>query len=115
MDCRGFSDMKTSRAHPTCVGAGSGPESSAGPKRDDSYTPFADFDPLAASLQSGIVQTPSNDTAPKMRTAPLWGLHVKSRYMHDQKSLTLQDAIAKHKGEALRGSLTGTLRADPRV
>jgi hypothetical protein len=35
--------------------------------------------------------------------------------MHDQKSLTLQDAIAKHKGEALRGSLTGTLHADPRV
>jgi CxxC motif-containing protein (DUF1111 family) len=62
--------------------------------------PYGDFLLHDIGTGDGIVQTPPNDTAQKMRTAPLWGLHVKSRYMHDLKSLTLQDAIARHKGEA---------------
>jgi CxxC motif-containing protein (DUF1111 family) len=64
--------------------------------------PFGDFLLHDIETGDGIVQTPPNDTAQKMRTAPLWGLHVKSRYMHDLKSLTLQDAIARHKGEAIK-------------
>lgn len=36
----------------------------------------------------------------KVRTAPLWGLRTHSRLMHDGKSLTLTDAILRHKGEA---------------
>ena len=36
----------------------------------------------------------------EFRTAPLWGLHIKSRFMHDLESLTLHDAIVRHKGEA---------------
>lgn len=64
--------------------------------------PFGDFLLHDIGTGDGIVQTPPNDTAQKMRTAPLWGLHVKSRYMHDLKSLTLQDAIARHKGEAIK-------------
>lgn len=36
----------------------------------------------------------------KLRTAPLWGLHIKSRYMHDLASLTLEDAIERHRHEA---------------
>jgi CxxC motif-containing protein (DUF1111 family) len=49
----------------------------------------------------GIVQTPPQDTAEKMRTAPLWGLRMKARFMHDLKSLTLEAAIQRHAGEAL--------------
>jgi len=48
----------------------------------------------------GIVQAGPADTAYKLRTPPLWGLHIKSRFMHDLESLTLEDAIARHKGEA---------------
>jgi CxxC motif-containing protein (DUF1111 family) len=39
-------------------------------------------------------------TANKVRTAPLWGVRTHSRLMHDGKSLTLTDAVQRHKGEA---------------
>jgi CxxC motif-containing protein (DUF1111 family) len=39
-------------------------------------------------------------TAPRLRTAPLWGGRTKSRFMHDGRSLTLQEAILRHGGEA---------------
>jgi CxxC motif-containing protein (DUF1111 family) len=48
----------------------------------------------------GIVQEAPQDTANTLRTAPLWGLYVKSRFMHDLVSLTLEDAIERHGGEA---------------
>jgi CxxC motif-containing protein (DUF1111 family) len=48
----------------------------------------------------GIVQAGPADTANKLRTAPLWGLHIKSRFMHDNASMTLFDAIQRHGGEA---------------
>jgi CxxC motif-containing protein (DUF1111 family) len=35
-----------------------------------------------------------------MRTAPLWGLRLRTRLMHDGASLTLRDAIARHRHEA---------------
>jgi CxxC motif-containing protein (DUF1111 family) len=39
-------------------------------------------------------------TQNKMRTAPLWGIRLRSRLMHDGSSLTLRDAILRHRGEA---------------
>ena len=39
-------------------------------------------------------------TQNKMRTAPLWGLRLRPRMMHDGASLTFADAIARHRGEA---------------
>lgn len=36
----------------------------------------------------------------KVRTAPLWGLRVRSRLMHDGESVQLGKAIERHKGEA---------------
>jgi CxxC motif-containing protein (DUF1111 family) len=39
-------------------------------------------------------------TANRIRTAPLWGLRLRSRLMHDGESLTLRDAIERHRGEA---------------
>ena len=36
----------------------------------------------------------------KIRTAPLWGLRLRSRLMHDGNSVTLDDAIRRHRGEA---------------
>jgi CxxC motif-containing protein (DUF1111 family) len=38
----------------------------------------------------------------KIRTAPLWGLRVRSRLMHDGNSAQLQDAIQRHRGEAAK-------------
>ena len=46
-------------------------------------------------------ETPiTQNTANKLRTGPLWGLRTKSRLMHDLASLTLEDAIRRHRGEA---------------
>ena len=36
----------------------------------------------------------------KIRTAPLWGVRLRPRLMHDGASLTLRDAILRHQGEA---------------
>jgi CxxC motif-containing protein (DUF1111 family) len=36
----------------------------------------------------------------KVRTAPLWGLRLRSRLMHDGKSVQLGHAIRRHRGEA---------------
>src|ERR1700746_121094 len=36
----------------------------------------------------------------KIRTAPLWGVRLRPRLMHDGASLTLRDAILRHRGEA---------------
>jgi CxxC motif-containing protein (DUF1111 family) len=62
--------------------------------------PFSDFLLHDVGTGDGIVQAGPQDTAPKLRTAPLWGLRMKARYMHDLASLTLEDAIARHVGEA---------------
>ncbi|PYO30216.1 MAG: hypothetical protein DMD32_14345 [Gemmatimonadetes bacterium] len=39
-------------------------------------------------------------TRNKVRTAPLWGVRLRPRLMHDAASLTLRDAIVRHRGEA---------------
>ena len=36
----------------------------------------------------------------KVRTAPLWGERLRSRLMHDGASVTLRDAVRRHRGEA---------------
>jgi CxxC motif-containing protein (DUF1111 family) len=40
----------------------------------------------------------------KIRTAPLWGVRLRPRLMHDGASLTLRNAIRRHRGEADRVS-----------
>ena len=35
----------------------------------------------------------------KIRTAPLWGVRLRPRLMHDGTSLTFDDAILRHRGE----------------
>jgi CxxC motif-containing protein (DUF1111 family) len=41
-------------------------------------------------------------TREKIRTAPLWGVRVRTRLMHDGASVTFHDAISRHRGEASR-------------
>jgi CxxC motif-containing protein (DUF1111 family) len=36
----------------------------------------------------------------KIRTAPLWGVRFRNRLMHDGISMTLRDAVLRHRGEA---------------
>jgi CxxC motif-containing protein (DUF1111 family) len=62
--------------------------------------PYGDFLLHDVGTGDGIVQAGPQDTVNKLRTVPLWGLHIKSRFMHDNASLTLSDAIQRHAGEA---------------
>jgi CxxC motif-containing protein (DUF1111 family) len=62
--------------------------------------PYGDFLMHDIGTGDGIVQAGPQDTANKLRTAPLWGLRMRPRYMHDLRSLTLTDAIERHRGEA---------------
>jgi len=62
--------------------------------------PYSDFLLHDVDTGDGIVQNPPEDTANKLRTVPLWGLRMHPRHMHDLKSLTLEDAIERHGGEA---------------
>jgi len=62
--------------------------------------PYSDFLLHDIETGDGIVQTGPQDTANKLRTAPLWGLRMRPRFMHDLRSLTLENAIERHEGEA---------------
>jgi CxxC motif-containing protein (DUF1111 family) len=62
--------------------------------------PFSDFLLHDVGTGDGIVQVGPQDTANKLRTVPLWGLRTKARFMHDLQSLSLEDAIQRHRGEA---------------
>ena len=62
--------------------------------------PYGDFLLHDVGTGDGIVQVGPQDTADKLRTAPLWGLRTKPRFMHDLKSLSLEDAILRHEKEA---------------
>jgi CxxC motif-containing protein (DUF1111 family) len=62
--------------------------------------PYGDFLIHDIGTGDGIVQVGPQDTANKLRTAPLWGVREKARFMHDLRSLSLEDAITRHEGEA---------------
>jgi CxxC motif-containing protein (DUF1111 family) len=64
------------------------------------FHPFSDFLLHDVGTGDGIVQNGPPDTAHKLRTAPLWGLHARQRFMHDLGSSSYSDAIQRHRGEA---------------
>ncbi len=62
--------------------------------------PYSDFLLHDIGTGDGIVQAGAQDTANKLRTAALWDLRMRPRFMHDLRSLTLRNAIERHEGEA---------------
>lgn len=62
--------------------------------------PYSDFLLHDIGTGDGIVQNGDQSTANRLRTAPLWGLRTRPRLMHDGLSLTYEDAIRRHGGEA---------------
>lgn len=62
--------------------------------------PYSDFLLHDVGTGDGIVQNGDQSTANKLRTPPLWGLRTRTRLMHDGLSLTCEDAIRRHHGEA---------------
>src|SRR5215831_14298599 len=62
--------------------------------------PFGDFLLHNVGTGDGIVQNGGQGSANFMRTPPLWGVRTRDRLMHDGESLTRNDAILRHDGEA---------------
>jgi CxxC motif-containing protein (DUF1111 family) len=62
--------------------------------------PFSDFLLHDVGTGDGIVQNGGPSTRNKLRTAPLWGLRARPRLMHDGESLTIAEAIERHRGQA---------------
>ena len=62
--------------------------------------PFGDFLLHNVGTGDGIVQNGGPSTRNKLRTAPLWGMRTRDRLMHDGESLTRNEAILRHAGEA---------------
>jgi CxxC motif-containing protein (DUF1111 family) len=64
--------------------------------------PFSDFLLHDLGTGDGIVQNGGLSTRNKMRTAALWGLRARGRFMHDQLSFSLEDAIRRHGNQGAR-------------
>ena len=67
--------------------------------------PFGDF--LLHDVDTGdfIVQNGGPITRTRVRTPPLWGVRTRPQLMHDGLSLTFNEAILRHGGEALQVKL----------
>ena len=70
---------------------------------------YSDFLLHDIGTGDGIVQNGGQSTANKLRTVPLWGLRTHGRHMHDGQTLTFNESILRHAGEA-RG-VTNNYRA----
>jgi CxxC motif-containing protein (DUF1111 family) len=62
--------------------------------------PFSDFLLHDVGTGDGIVQNGGPATRNKVRTAPLWGVRTRDRLMHDGETLTRNEAILRHGGQA---------------
>ena len=62
--------------------------------------PFSDFLLHDIDTGDGIVQNGGQSTRNKIRTMPLWGIRVQPRHMHDGQTLTFNESILRHGGEA---------------
>lgn len=62
--------------------------------------PFSDFALHNIGTGDGIVQNGGQGTANQIRTAALWGVRARNRFMHDGLTVTIFDAIQRHAGQA---------------
>jgi CxxC motif-containing protein (DUF1111 family) len=91
---------------PTIVTAPPGTQINGGALRvanalgDKIIHPFSDFLLHDVGTGDGIVQNGGPSTRNKVRTAALWGLRARGRFMHDALSFNVEDAIARHGNQA---------------
>jgi len=78
--------------------------------------PFSDFLLHDVGTGDGIVQNGGAATRNKIRTAPLWGLRARGRFMHDNLSFGVEDAIQRHanQGAAARTAFNALSASDQR-
>jgi CxxC motif-containing protein (DUF1111 family) len=62
--------------------------------------PFSDFALHDIGTGDGIVQNAGQGSANMLRTAPLWGIRARNRFMHEGLNITIFDSIQLHAGQA---------------
>lgn len=62
--------------------------------------PFSDFALHDIGTGDGIVQNAGQGSANQMRTAPLWGIRARNRFLHQGLNVTIFDVIQLHAGQA---------------
>ncbi|HEX8107376.1 MAG TPA: di-heme oxidoredictase family protein [Kofleriaceae bacterium] len=67
---------------------------------DKNIHPFSDFLLHDVGTGDGIVQNGGQGTRNQVRTAALWGIGARTRFMHDGASLTVTAAIQRHGNQA---------------
>jgi CxxC motif-containing protein (DUF1111 family) len=67
---------------------------------DKTIHPFGDFLLHDVGTGDGIVQNGGQGTRNQVRTAPLWGIGARTRFMHDGASVTVTAAIQRHANQA---------------
>jgi CxxC motif-containing protein (DUF1111 family) len=68
---------------------------------DKNIHPFCDFLLHNVGTGDGIVQNGGQVTRNQVRTACLWGVRTRDRFLHDGSAPTVADAIRRHGGQAL--------------
>jgi CxxC motif-containing protein (DUF1111 family) len=79
--------------------------------------PFSDFALHDIGTGDGIVQNAGQGSANQLRTAPLWGIRARNRFMHEGLNITIFDSIQLHAGQATTArnnfnALSGAQRND---
>jgi CxxC motif-containing protein (DUF1111 family) len=64
------------------------------------FHPFSDFLLHNVGTGDGIVQNGGQGTRNQMHTPALWGMRTRDRLMHDGETLTRNEAILRHAGQA---------------
>ena len=62
--------------------------------------PFSDFALHDVGTGDGIVQNAGQGSANMLRTAPLWGIRGRNRFMHEGLNITVFDSVQLHAGQA---------------
>jgi CxxC motif-containing protein (DUF1111 family) len=84
---------------------------------DKTIHPFTDFALHDIGTGDGIVQNAGQSTANQIKTAPLWGIRARNRFMHDGLTVNVSEAIQRHAGQATAArnafnALTAAQRSD---
>ncbi len=90
-----FQNIGCTGCHTPTLNSGSSPIAALDHKTYHAYSDFLlhDMGSLGDDLEMG------SSTGREMRTAPLWGLRFITRYLHDGRATTLDQAIAAHEGQ----------------
>lgn len=91
-----FAEIGCIHCHTPSLLTGKSPVAALSEKKVNAYSDLLLHD--MGSLGDGLAQGDAG--LRDMRTAPLWGLRLRSRYLHDGRASTLELAVTAHDGEA---------------